>query len=499
MSKEVQIRRGTTAQHAEFVGKQGEVTMDTERNCLVVHDGETAGGHPVAKKSETDALTSQLAAKVNIENIEILTLQFDDWEQGDISSAGGVNIESTTTLRTADYHQFTFGKVNITPEAEYKCGVRWYTHDGETYTRVGSTTATNSVTTITVNPNYYYRFVIALVAGGGTSTAEWATHVAFSTYPLSGIRVELDQAKIEIDAVESDINAEDMISPNYEIIDLPIEILGWQGIVKVGTEIWFCDESTDVGGTLDGTIYRVSASDYSYIGTFVHNLGHMNNVSYDTANDRILLGSASNDNLAPPKIWVIESASDWVGQSSGTEFSYASLDAKEIDLSGLVATYGTLSYINACWGAPNANGTRCVYINATLGAKWLLITLGIGTDQKEYGSYVAADSGKFNGSFDLVWIKYCTINDIPGLSEAQVCQGMALWGGKIISSVTHTPITGAIFTPRSDSNVKRTIIRILWKNDDGSVAMGSNNGMMIDNGLVYFGIDMANKLAKISL
>ena len=62
MSKEVQIRRGTTAEHIEFVGKQGEVTMDTERNCLVVHDGETAGGHPVAKKSETDALATQLDA-----------------------------------------------------------------------------------------------------------------------------------------------------------------------------------------------------------------------------------------------------------------------------------------------------------------------------------------------------------------------------------------------------------------------------------------------------
>src|SRR3954469_21296788 len=47
MSKQVRIRRGTTVQHATFTGADGEVTFDTTRKCLVVHDGTTAGGHPV--------------------------------------------------------------------------------------------------------------------------------------------------------------------------------------------------------------------------------------------------------------------------------------------------------------------------------------------------------------------------------------------------------------------------------------------------------------------
>ena len=44
MAKRVQLRRGTTADHSAFVGALGEVTVDTEKKTLKVHDGATAGG-----------------------------------------------------------------------------------------------------------------------------------------------------------------------------------------------------------------------------------------------------------------------------------------------------------------------------------------------------------------------------------------------------------------------------------------------------------------------
>lgn len=49
MAKQVQIRRGTTAQHATFTGVAGEITVDTDKNTVVVHNGSTAGGFPLAK------------------------------------------------------------------------------------------------------------------------------------------------------------------------------------------------------------------------------------------------------------------------------------------------------------------------------------------------------------------------------------------------------------------------------------------------------------------
>lgn len=49
MSIEVKLRRGTTAEHASFIGAEGEVTVDTDKDSLVVHDGVTAGGFPLMR------------------------------------------------------------------------------------------------------------------------------------------------------------------------------------------------------------------------------------------------------------------------------------------------------------------------------------------------------------------------------------------------------------------------------------------------------------------
>ena len=48
----LQLRRGTTAQHSTFTGLVGEITVDTDKDTIVVHDGSTAGGIPLAKASE---------------------------------------------------------------------------------------------------------------------------------------------------------------------------------------------------------------------------------------------------------------------------------------------------------------------------------------------------------------------------------------------------------------------------------------------------------------
>jgi len=53
MATELQFRRGTSAEHTSFTGAQSEVTHDTDRNALVVHDGSTAGGYPVARFDES--------------------------------------------------------------------------------------------------------------------------------------------------------------------------------------------------------------------------------------------------------------------------------------------------------------------------------------------------------------------------------------------------------------------------------------------------------------
>jgi hypothetical protein len=62
---QVKLRRGTTAQHAGFTGAEGEVTVDTDKDTVIVHDGSTAGGHELRKKSDTIAGSEMDAGAVD--------------------------------------------------------------------------------------------------------------------------------------------------------------------------------------------------------------------------------------------------------------------------------------------------------------------------------------------------------------------------------------------------------------------------------------------------
>ncbi len=55
MSTAVQFRGGTTAEHASFTGAEREITVDTTKDTVVVHDGAKQGGHPLAKAEWLDA------------------------------------------------------------------------------------------------------------------------------------------------------------------------------------------------------------------------------------------------------------------------------------------------------------------------------------------------------------------------------------------------------------------------------------------------------------
>src|SRR5690554_443944 len=55
MAVELKLRRGTTQQHEVFTGAEAEVTVDTDTNSLVVHDGNTPGGNRALMNGDSDA------------------------------------------------------------------------------------------------------------------------------------------------------------------------------------------------------------------------------------------------------------------------------------------------------------------------------------------------------------------------------------------------------------------------------------------------------------
>ena len=90
MSTQIQRRRGTTSEHSSFTGAAGEITIDSTKNTIVVHDGSTQGGFPLAKESALAATVGALT-DVTISSIgagEILKYSGSEWVNNTLAEAG---------------------------------------------------------------------------------------------------------------------------------------------------------------------------------------------------------------------------------------------------------------------------------------------------------------------------------------------------------------------------------------------------------------------------
>ena len=85
MAKKLQLRRGTTSQHSSFTGAVGEVTVDTDKDVLVVHDGSTAGGHASVKSGAVAAadLASNAVTTAKIDADQVANAKIAAYSVGD--------------------------------------------------------------------------------------------------------------------------------------------------------------------------------------------------------------------------------------------------------------------------------------------------------------------------------------------------------------------------------------------------------------------------------
>ncbi len=116
MAKQVQIRRGTTVDHDAFTGASGEITIDDDKDTIVVHDGSTAGGFPLARQDMSNVTNNIGLAQLDIANSgqpgQVLqkdngeTLSFVTLPDGAITVVGG---DLTGTIGDAQINSNTVG------------------------------------------------------------------------------------------------------------------------------------------------------------------------------------------------------------------------------------------------------------------------------------------------------------------------------------------------------------------------------------------------------
>jgi hypothetical protein len=111
MSTALKLRRGTTAQHSTFTGAEGEVTVDTTKDTVVVHDGSTAGGFPLLRENNPSYTGTLTGPTINLSQGQIVfpatqvpstnANTLDDYEEGTwtptVTSGTAVILPSSAT------------------------------------------------------------------------------------------------------------------------------------------------------------------------------------------------------------------------------------------------------------------------------------------------------------------------------------------------------------------------------------------------------------------
>jgi hypothetical protein len=105
MTKQVQIRRGTTAQHSVFTGAIGEVTYDTDKKTLLAHDGSTVGGIELARKDFANIRKAEFPETLQVgfnTDPEYKTGLTGNLNVAGIATFSGITTDSSTNMSSWD-------------------------------------------------------------------------------------------------------------------------------------------------------------------------------------------------------------------------------------------------------------------------------------------------------------------------------------------------------------------------------------------------------------
>ncbi len=96
MAKLLKLRGGTTSQHGSFTGADREVTVDTDKETLVVHNGSQAGGFPLARADGTGTTNFTITGELDCATLDVSgNADIDGTLEADAITVNGVSLSET--------------------------------------------------------------------------------------------------------------------------------------------------------------------------------------------------------------------------------------------------------------------------------------------------------------------------------------------------------------------------------------------------------------------
>lgn len=188
MAIQIQLRQGTTTEHNSFTGAVGEVTVDTTKDVVVVHDGVTVGGHPVAARANADGTISLIkkdgtsAGNINALGLFNNTLTSTNTNQA-LTAAQGKVLKDT--LDTTAASSFTVGQTWQDLTGSRVSGVNYTNSTGKAITIAATSTGRDAIVSFYINDILIYiannNFDGAVHAGGLLIVPNGATYRVVAT------------------------------------------------------------------------------------------------------------------------------------------------------------------------------------------------------------------------------------------------------------------------------------------------------------------------------
>lgn len=352
MATILQLRRGTTVQHSSFTGAVGEVTVDTTKDTVVVHDGTTAGGKPLATEAY---VTSAIQTKDNSDEITegSTNLYFTNTRARDAFSAStGISITSGAISSTITQYTDALarGAVSVTDSGgdgslAYNSSTGVITYTGPSASDVRAHFSAGTGVTITDG-------AVAIGQAVGTGS-----NVTFNDLTVSGnLTVSGTTTTVNTETINL---ADNIILLNSNETSTPSQNAGIEVERGSSTNVVFqWNETTDVWEyTVDGTNYipvvgttaTQTLTNKTLTSPVIGNIVNTGTLTLPTSTDT-LVGRATTDTLTNKTISGANNTLSNIGNGSLTN-SAITLAGTSVSLGGAFTATNMLDAIKTVDGA----------------------------------------------------------------------------------------------------------------------------------------------------